>query len=75
MATPTAAWAAAASAATALGLVGITRRAGSAGLLGLIGVIYPYNILQCLQARNVPALRGYLEGIKDGILGRTGERP
>jgi hypothetical protein len=45
------------------------------GLLGLVGVIYPYNILQCLQARNFKALRGYLEGILDGIVGRTGERP
>ena len=45
------------------------------GLLGLIGVIYPYNILQCLKARNFRALRGYLEGIRDGILGRHGQRP
>lgn len=45
------------------------------GLLGLIGVIYPYNILQCLQVRNFAALRGYLEGIRDGILRRTGQRP
>ena len=45
------------------------------GLLGLIGVIYPYNILQCLQARNFAALRGYLAGIRDGILRRTGQRP
>jgi len=45
------------------------------GLLGLVGVIYPYNILQCLKARNMPALRGYLAGIRDGILGRHGQRP
>lgn len=45
------------------------------GLLGLIGVIYPYNILQCLKARNYPALGGYLRGIRDGILGRHGPRP
>jgi hypothetical protein len=45
------------------------------GLLGLLGVIYPYNIWQCLRVRNWPALRGYLAGIRDGILGRHGPRP
>jgi GT2 family glycosyltransferase len=45
------------------------------GLLGLIGVIYPYNILQCLKARNYSALGGYLRGIRDGVLGRHGPRP
>jgi GT2 family glycosyltransferase len=45
------------------------------GLLGLLGVVYPYNIVQCVKARNWRALRGYLEGIRDGILGRSGPRP
>ena len=44
------------------------------GLLGLVGVIYPYNIWQCLRVRNWAALGGYLQGIRDGILGRHGPR-
>lgn len=50
-------------------------RWSAVGLLGLIGVIYPYNILQCVQVRNWPALRGYLQGIRDGVLGRRGPKP
>ena len=43
-------------------------------MLGLFAVIYPYNLLQCVRTRNWPALRAYLCGIRDGILGRCGQR-
>ncbi|MFN8635125.1 MAG: CPCC family cysteine-rich protein [Chloroflexota bacterium] len=48
--------------------------AGPWSAIGLLGVIYPYNILQCLKRRNWRALRGYLAGIRDGVLGRHGPR-
>jgi GT2 family glycosyltransferase len=44
-------------------------------ILGLLGVIYPYNALQCVAARNLPALRSFLAGLRDGLRGRPGKMP
>ncbi len=45
------------------------------GMVGLLGVIYPYNIAQCLAARNLTALRAFLAGALDGLCGRGGKMP
>jgi GT2 family glycosyltransferase len=48
---------------------------GPISLLGFLGAIAPYNALQCIAARNLPALRAYLLGLGHGIVGRTGKSP
>ena len=45
------------------------------GMLGQFAVAFPYWALHCIMARNPQVIQDYLNGMWDGILGRTGQRP
>jgi GT2 family glycosyltransferase len=45
------------------------------GTIGQLAVAFPFWALHCLVARNVGSMYDYLDGMRDGILGRTGPRP
>ncbi len=38
-------------------------------------VVFPFWILRCILERNTGVLRDYVVGMRDGIVGRTGQRP